>query len=311
MSDDMKRSLLLCFLTGIVSVLNVLYNGKTLFDIIKHKQFKKKEQIHLIYYRFYINIVASISAIIFVTYVGQLFYHDVINQESQNVLFWIGYISAQLSMARSFIALFLGITRIMAAIFPWIYKKINQAKLAVYLLIATCGLSFSMNLLPPLCSLKIEYVEECYLILCLLNPCMKRSILVLRLTTGIFITFCAITLLVKLCQSKIFAAKKNDKLKKINTLILTDISLMIVFYYLPVVFLLIANFASMNLANNSGPTTSFAEEMFTLIETKLSRMIWNNSNAPTRGSIVAVASQFHTVSRVQKTKTKSNDVNPF
>ncbi|CCD72457.1 Serpentine Receptor, class BC (Class B-like) [Caenorhabditis elegans] len=259
---------------------------------------KRKNDMHLFYFRFVLDILLGIS---FFIYIGFSFLLELFPEDYLFLIVLLGLLFFNVAATRSIIALTIGIERTVAAYFPKTYQKV-QFKFLNWIVISGAIIFGGTEpfVLFGFCSYQMEIPSTCRFFGCAINTCFNSFWSVHRT-----IIFTTIVILSILLAAKLFILNHfqlgvtNKMLSKANRLALIDVCTVFIFDIIPAVCGNLWPIAYIFSFDNVGPYNFYLKIFGCSIETIIvSSVIMRSKSKISKNSPVIAISRVTAISRV-------------
>ncbi|CCD72458.1 Serpentine Receptor, class BC (Class B-like) [Caenorhabditis elegans] len=233
----MKVFIELACLIGLACAIIVIILNSNLVCKFALNKSKRKNDMHLFYFRFILDIILEISLFM---YIGFIFLMEIFPDIVQHHLFLVvifGLPFSNVAAARSIIALAIGVERTVAAYFPKIYQNVQFKYLNWIVILGAIFFGATESfVLFGFCSYKMEIPSMCRFFGCAINTCFNTFWSAHRTIIFTIIINLSILLSVKLFILNHFQLGVTNKmLSEANRLALIDVCTVFIFDIIPAV----------------------------------------------------------------------------
>ncbi|EGT58967.1 hypothetical protein CAEBREN_19020 [Caenorhabditis brenneri] len=231
----MDSIIILVCLLGIVCALITIFLNINLVVKIVLKKSQRKDDMHLFYYRFTMDIFFGFCLLSYIVFILLSMEGPSFMGEYRNLIVYLALPWSNFAACRSLIALAIATERVVAAYFPMTFRSRRDRipNLAILFVAVGFGLSEEIVLF-EFCSYNMVIPQSCRVFGCAVNKCFYNF-----WTIHKTVIFCLIVLMSILLSVKLFIwnhlkhGKSNSQLSKANRLALLDTITVLLFDFLP------------------------------------------------------------------------------
>uniref|UniRef100_A0A1I7V1U4 Serpentine Receptor, class BC (Class B-like) n=1 Tax=Caenorhabditis tropicalis TaxID=1561998 RepID=A0A1I7V1U4_9PELO len=225
---------LVCLIGIICALITISLNINLVIRIVLKKS-KRKDEMHLFYYRFALDIIFGICLLSYIIFIILSIEYPDFMREYRDLIVYLALPWSNFAACRSIISLAISTERVFAAYFPLNYRagSIRIPNWSILILAMAFGLSEEIILF-QLCDYNMIIPSSCRVFGCAVNRCFY-----LFWTIHKTCIFCVIVLMSILLSVELFIwnnlkhDRANSQLSKANRLALLDTVTVLIFDFLP------------------------------------------------------------------------------